>query len=593
MSLGESTGAWLRRVRFFRGRWLGLAVVWLILFAYVVFPALSTFAGSFRLADGSLSLAAYAEFFSVRPIESLSAFFQSWSWSTGNRFLSPGIQALYGSFTASVLSVILAALIGIPLAFFAERNAFPGRGAFAGLMLLPLMLPPIVGVVSFELIFSEAGVIPRGIQSLFGMAEVPFYLEGRPAVIAVHAYSFFPFFFLLVSGALRDTDASLIEASRSLGANGFRTLLRVQAPILLPALLGASVMVFMLSMASFSAPLLFDVEGMYLSTYIYNLKTQDLWSQAYVATSVFAGSSLAMLVVLRWLRGSKRYQSLGKGVPRRRSRASSAVVRSLTAGFAGLILFIVLMPHLGIFLWSMTRDGTWTYQVLPPEYTLDNYSRVLGFTGDAQILRPVVNSFWMAGLATAVNIVFGIAAAYSLKGRGVPGKTVTDLLVMLPWALPGTVIAINLIVSFNHPTPLALGANLANTVWLLPMAYFIRNIPLIVRPLAAAWERVGDDVEEAARSLGSGRLRMLRTVSLPLLRPALISGGLLAFVTALGEFIASAILYTPDNKPISMAIFGEFHSGAYALCAAYGIVLILLIGVVMVIGGRSSQGPAV
>ncbi|MBW7940472.1 MAG: ABC transporter permease subunit, partial [Candidatus Omnitrophica bacterium] len=102
-------------------------------------------------------------------------------------------------------------------------------------------------------------------------------------------------------------------------------------------------------------------------------------------------------------------------------------------------------------------------------------------------------------------------------------------------------------------------------------------------------EQVGESAEEAARSLGAGRLRTLRTVSIPLLFPALVGGGLLAFVTALGEFIASAILFTPGNKPISVAIFGEFHAGAYGLCSAYGVFLILLIGAVMLIGGRSSQ----
>ena len=125
---------------------------------------------------------------------------------------------------------------------------------------------------------------------------------------------------------------------------------------------------------------------------------------------------------------------------------------------------------------------------------------------------------------------------------------------------------------------------------LLPIAYFIRNLPLVVRPLVAAWERCGEDVEEAARVLGAGRLRMLATVSLPIVFPSLVAGTLLAFVTALGEFVASAILYTPRNKPIAMAIFSEFQSGAYGICSAYGVLLIVLIATVMLLGRRNLQG---
>ncbi|MBK7496776.1 MAG: iron ABC transporter permease [Candidatus Omnitrophica bacterium] len=551
-------------------------MVWGTLLVLVVYPALETLARSL-IDQGTLSLKAYQRFF----IES----------EEGSR-LVPGIGllALGGSLVVSCASVFLAALIGIPLAFLVERNRFPGRNWLASLAFLPLTLPPIVGVVSFDLIFSEAGILPRCLALLFGLDQPPFYLSGRDGVIAIHGYSFFPFFFFLVSNALREMDNSLIEASRSLGMSRWRTLLLIEFPMLIPALYGAAIMVFMASMASFSAPLLFDVEGLYLSTYIYNLKTQDLWQDAFTATTLFMGASLSMLLFLRFLRGSRHYQPLGKGVPRKPWKAQSLPARCCLGILAWAVLILLLLPHLGILLWSFTQDGSWTWQLLPPGYTLENYRRILGLADiSTDIVQPVRNSAWMAGIATLANLAFGIAAAFLLKARSAGNKAITDLLVMLPWALPGTVIAINLLVTFGQPSLLTLGLNLSQTAWLLPMAYFIRNIPLVVRPLAAAWEQVGESVEEAARSLGAGRLRTLRTVSIPLLFPALVGGGLLAFVTALGEFIASAILFTPGNKPISVAIFGEFHAGAYGLCSAYGVFLILLIGAVMLIGGRSSQ----
>ncbi len=564
----------MKRLFFFRGRYSLLGAVWLILGAYVAFPAFNTLWTS-CIEEGTFTWDHYRAFF---------------VGSTAGSGFSPGMRSLWGSVSVSVLSVLLACLIGVPLAFLVEGNDFPGRRALASLAFLPITLPPIVGVVSFDLILSEAGILPRCLAWGLGLKSAPLYLSGRATVVAVHAYSFFPFFFLLVSNALRGVDASLLEASRGMGRGWLQTLLRIELPMLTPALYGASVMVFMASMASFSAPLLFDIQGLYLSTRIYNLKTQDLWGAAYATTTVFTLASLGMLLVLRFWRGTRRFHCVGKGVPRHRQRIQSLPSRFMLGILAWGILLVLLLPHLGILLWSFTKDGTWTYQLLPPQYTFENYSKILSLSrGNSDILRPVLNSFWMAGAAALANILFGIAAGYVLKGQSQWRKSLTDLLVMLPWALPGTVIAINLIAAFSYPTPLAFGASLANSIWLLPLAYFIRNIPLVVRPIAAAWEQHGDELVEAARCLGSGRLRTLRTVALPLVFSAVAGGGLLAFVTALGEFIASVVLFTPANKPISLAIFGEFQSGAYGLCSAYGVLLIALIAAVMILGGRYIQ----
>ncbi|MCB9781832.1 MAG: iron ABC transporter permease [Candidatus Omnitrophica bacterium] len=552
---------------------------------------MQTFLQSF-LKEGGFSLAQYSHFFSLRSDADFQDLLETWSWWEGSRVLSPGLQAMYGSLLVSILSVLLAGMLGIPIAFFFERNEFPSRSLFAALMLLPLTLPPVVGVVSFDLLFSESGMIPRGIAAILGLDSPPFSFTGRGGIVAVHGYAFFPFFFLMISNAIRDTDSSLVEASRGMGNGAWKTFWKVEIPMLVPALFGAAVMVFMLSMASFSAPVLFDVDGMYLSTHIYNLKSQNLMTEAYTATAIFAAASLSLLVILRYLRGATKYQPVGKGVPRRRYQVQTPWGRSAASILGTLILFLVLLPHLSILLWSFTRDGSWTYQILPPEYTVENYVRLLGQgAAGATVLQPVKNSLWMASFATALNLIVGIGAAYVIKARGTVGRGFTDFMVMFAWALPGTVIAINLLVAFNQPSWLALGMSLSGSVFLLPIAYFVRNIPLVVRPLVAAWERTGEEVEEAARSLGSGRLRMLRTVSLPMIFPSLVAGGLLAFVTALGEFVSSAVLYTPENKPISMAIFSEFHAGSYGLCSAYGVLLILLIATVMFLGRKSLQGP--
>jgi iron(III) transport system permease protein len=260
-------------------------------------------------------------------------------------------------------------------------------------------------------------------------------------------------------------------------------------------------------------------------------------------------------------------------------------------------VIILLLPHLTILLMSFVKDGTWTWQVLPPQYTLENYTGLARAFAEFQsslfhapiaifpdrpprvprLLQPVVSSLWMSTLATAGNFFFGLLVAYLLAKRKFRGKAAVDVLAMLPWALPGTVIAMNLLVVFNQPTWLAGGRILAGTVWLLPLAYFIRHIPLVVRSTHAALEQLDDSLEEAARSLGATWFYAFRRVTLPLVLPGVLAGTLLAYVSALGEFVSSIMLYTVHNRPISIEILAKLRDFHFGSAAAYSVLLTGLI----------------
>ena len=142
-----------------------------------------------------------------------------------------------------------------------------------GLAVIPLALPPLVGVLAFLFLYGESGILPRGLQRLFGLENVPFAFDGLSAVWLVHVYSLYVYFYLFVAAALRGIDRSLLEASAGLGASGWTTFRRVILPLIRPALVSASLLVFMISMASFTAPLLFAGTEPFLTTQIYNYKT--------------------------------------------------------------------------------------------------------------------------------------------------------------------------------------------------------------------------------------------------------------------------------------------------------------------------------
>ena len=166
-------------------------------------------------------------------------------------------MALWRSLWISTASVGLAALVGVPLAFLFERTDFPGRRILGAIVALPVALPPLVGVIAFLFLYGESGFASRAVQALLRLNEPPWRLVGPGAILLVHAYSMYVYFYLFTRAGLARLDAALLEAAASLGASRRRTLFRVTLPLLRPALAGAALLTFMTALASFSAPYLF------------------------------------------------------------------------------------------------------------------------------------------------------------------------------------------------------------------------------------------------------------------------------------------------------------------------------------------------
>jgi len=185
--------------------------------------------------------------------------------------------------------------------------------------------------------------------------------------------------------------------------------------------------------------------------------------------------------------------------------------------------------------------------------------------------------------------LLGVASAYVIARMGFRGKTVMDLAVMLPWALPGTVVAINLITAFANPSPFALGRVLVGTFAMVPLAYFVRFSPLVFRSTAASLAQLDVGIEEAARSLGASWWYAFWRIVLPLLYRGIAAGALLAFVDGVGEFVATILLYTPSYRPLSIAINDELYYANYGTAASYGVIQVLLVLVVVILMRRADD----
>lgn len=534
----------------------------LVLIGYVLYPSIETIIESFKSQD-AFSFKNYEDFFGSKA--------------------SANLEALWNSVWISILSVFFSALIGVPLAFIFNRYDFPGRKFFSSVAVMPIVLPSLVGVMAFMFLYGEAGLVPNAIKDLFNLSEVPFSIGGVSGILIVHAYTMYPYFYMTTSSALRNLDPSLEEAAFNLGSNRFKVFWKVTFPLLTPGLVAASLLVFMVSMASFSAPFLLAGGFRVLSLQIYFSKINGDLEMAATQSVILSVVSILFLLFMRWFQERKDYRMASKGIGAHRSEVNNPILKWTMVTIGILSMIILLLPHATLLILSLVPEGAWTWQTYPTAFSLENFKLLFE---DPNIWDPVRNSLVMSFIACIGVFVFGIITSYTLVKRKFVGKNLLDILVMIPWALPATVVGMNLILAFNEKSIFSFGSILVGAYWILPLAYFIRFLPLVVRSTNAVLEQMDDSLEEAAKNLGAKWFYTFRRVVIPFILPGVLSGTLLAFVQAVGEFPTSVLLYTLDNRPISIEIMNQLRMFNIGQAAAYGMIQVALISIVIFISDK-------
>lgn len=554
-------------------QFLLLLIAVMVLTYGVIYPNLSVVATSFH-RDGNWTLANFREVLSQRIV----------------------IEAILNSIGLSFTTVLLCSIVGVPLAFLFERFTFPGRRLFAALAALPLVLPPLVGTVAFILLCGESGILAHSIRNFLALESPPWTLRGWPALLLFHTYTMYPFFYVLTGAGLRRIDASLAEAARGLGASRMVVLRRVVLPQLTPSLIGAALLTFMTSMASFSAPLLFGGNVRVLTLEIFTARQRGDVILGVTETVILAVISLAALISFQRYEGTGRFAAAAmKGAPRRRTSIASGKARVLATLVAIVFAVVLILPVATLALVSFAREGSWTTQTFPSAYTVANYVRL--FT-DPFAAEVFVNSLAMSAIAAVAALLWSFCVVTLLAKRAVARSSdkakfvghgwrrLLSLLVFIPWALPGTVVAVSVAEAYGKPGSLLGSFVLVGTFWILPVVYFLRFMPLVVRALQASMEQLDPTLAEAAGSLGARAWQRFVRVTLPLVWPGAVAGTLLAFVIALGEYVGSVLVFVPTNRPISIAIASELRDFNLGAAAAYGVVLIVIISISMIVAGK-------
>jgi iron(III) transport system permease protein len=539
----------------------------LVLWGYVVAPMVSTFRQSLTGDGGPF-------------IDYLRLF----NFGRGTQS-----QAMLGSLVISLLSVITAGVTGVFFAVLLNRWDFPLKTICRVLVLVPIALPPLMGVEAFVLLYGAGGTVPRLLADLFHADANSFALSGMSGVLLVHTLTMYPYFYLSVAASLAQADDSLEEAAYSLGASKFQTWTRVLLPMLTPSIVAGALLTFMSSMASYTAPLLFGVDRV-MTTQIVNKKVNGDMRFASTVAVMLAVISLVFLIAIRSYERRSTYHTKSKGGARKQRRVTSPLAKAIVFTVALISTIFVLLPITMIFILAFSVNGSWRASALPSKYTTANFIAL--FT-DPVSWVPIRNSLEMSAIALVGTILLGVACAYVITRMRFRGKPAMDIAIMLPWALPGTVVALNLITSFANPSVFSLGKVLIGTFPMVPLAYLVRFSPLVFRSTAASLAQIDPTLEEAARSLGGSWWDAFRRVVLPLIYRGIAAGALLAFVSGVGEFVATSLIYTSRYQPLSIAVQSFFDQGDYGTAATLGVVEVFLVILAIIISRwmESSRNP--
>ncbi len=482
-------------------------------------------------------------------------------------------ESFFNSFYVAAMSVIIATAIAVPLAYFTTRFNFGGAILIQTLGIVPLIMPPFVGAVAMVLLFGDNGSVNLLLDEWFGFT-LPF-MTGLNGVIFVESIHYFPFILINLSAALNNIDRSMEESAQNLGSSGMRLFRRIVFPLAMPGYLAGAALVFIKVFDDLGTPLLLNVNNMLAPQAYLRISSIGISDpMGYVISVILVVFSLlALWVSLLAMRG-KDYSTVqkgGGGLMRRDLRGWEKVGCYTIVIF---ILILVLSPHLGLALLSF---GTiWSYAVLPDAYTFVHYARV--FDSATQYLT---NTLLYAGLAALFDVMLGTAIAYIVWRTGLPGRKWLDYGATAALAVPGVVLGIGYLRTFNNfDVPFA-DTSLASWWVIIVIALTIRRLPYALRACVAAIQQVSPMLEEAAENLGATKSRTVWRIVVPLMSGGILAGFVTSFATASVELSATIMLVSKESDaPLAYGIYEFMQSAAgRGPGAALGVIAVVFVGV--------------
>lgn len=486
-------------------------------------------------------------------------------------------QALKNSLIIAAMSTIGSTIVGTFFAWLVTRTDLPHKKFMKAMFLVPFMLPSFIGAMAWKMLLSpNAGFINQFFMQHLGFTGPIFNIYSYLGISLVEVMYLFPFVFIQVCGALERMDPTLEESARISGAGLFTITRKITIPLVLPSILSGALLIMLYSMAHFGTVAVLGIEnGIYnIPTLIYERIHQsggsfDAIRTGTVLATVLVISAALIIWAQRKILGSGHYQIIG-GKSFRPMELKLRGLRMPMMIFCFLYIgFTIVLPTVVIFLVGSLK--TYGLSFSPENLSLDNFKFILfeyAVTRDA-----IVNSVTLGFTAAIITMFAGVMISYVIVKMKVRGKGILEFLGMLPFSVPGSVIALGVILAWSGQ----FGVNFYNTVWIILLAYIARYMAFSLKANSAALEQVHDSLVEASRACGATMWQSLKDIVLPLVKPGMLAAFFLIFLPSLRELTVSIMLYAPTTRTIGVAIYTLNEDGETVISAALAAIALIII----------------
>ncbi|MBQ4512374.1 MAG: iron ABC transporter permease [Anaerolineaceae bacterium] len=490
---------------------------------------------------------------------------------------SKNLSAMWNTVQIAILTTIIGTIMGVFYAWLLGRSDIPAKGLMRALFNIPYMFPPFLGAMAWDLLLNgRSGYLNRWLRTTFGLSKMPFNINSIWGIVFVEVSYYFPFVFMQVVSALERMDPTLEESARIAGAKQSTVIWKITLPLMKPSISAGALLILTTSLAHFGVPsILGYAQGIYtLPTRIYAVIYNSTGSFEGIRQGAALSVMLVVVVAIALILQNKILSSgsydiiKGKSMRPTLIKLRGAKIPLLILAIFTLVL-IVLVPLVMIFLISFIK--AYGLPLKFENFTFAQYQKVFNMNGTVDSIK---NSLILSISAGVISMFLGTLVAYVVQKIKPKGKEVLEVVSVLPYSIPGTVLSIGVILAWSGAI---FGISLYNTLWIILVAYIARYLSFSMKTSSAALLQVHSSLEEAARVCGASHTESLSDITLPLIRPAMVSGFFLIFLPAMREVTTSILLYGPKTMTLGVKIYSLRDAGMIPQAAALASVAIVII----------------
>lgn len=468
-------------------------------------------------------------------------------------------RAVLGSLKISATVTLITVLLATPLAYIMSSIKIRFAGVLQILILVSSMSAPFIGAYAWIMLFGRNGSITNLILNVFGVRIGDIYgFKGCVIVMSLQLYSLV---YMFVSGAFKNMDSSLIEASESLGSSGLRNIFKVVLPLVLPTLLSGALMVFMRSFADYGTPMLIGENYNTLPVIVYKEFLSEIGSSDGLAAAISIVAiviTTAVFLLQKYIANRKVF-SMSALHPMEAKKATG-IKNVLAHLYCYLLVGAAIMPQCYVIYSSFRKTSG---KIYIPGYWLGSYKEAI-----QTVSSSIVHTYALAFASIAVIVLVALLVSYVVVRRRNALNATIDVVSMFPETVMGSILGIALLTTFNHKPLLLTGG-----AFIMILSYTIRRLPYTIRSSSAILRNISPSIEEASINLGASNLKTFFKVTVPMMMPGVISGAILSWIMIITELSTSIVLYTTRTKTMTLEIYSQIIRGNDGVASAISALL--------------------